>query len=115
MMSENSDTSDDEGNKLPTYFLYYYCLFTYFVFNQIAIKVLPQLKIVKSSQTVLSEPNIVRAIRETSTEPQYTELSELNNVNSITSSSRANELLSIPVSHHFNMSEVSSVTTFLLK
>lgn len=62
---------------------------------------------IKSSQTVLSEQNNVQAIRETSTEPQFTELSELNNVNSIPSSSRANELLSIPVSHHSNMSEVS--------
>ncbi|KAL5239088.1 hypothetical protein ACI65C_006498 [Semiaphis heraclei] len=82
----------------------------------VTIKVLPpQLKMIKSSQTVMSEQNIVQAIGETSTEPQYTELSELNNVNSIPSSSRANELLSIPVSHHFNMSESISIQKIEIK
>eukprot|EP00102_Acyrthosiphon_pisum_P020586 XP_016657796.1 PREDICTED: uncharacterized protein LOC107883013 [Acyrthosiphon pisum] len=81
----NSDTSSDED-----------------------INILPHSKIVKSSQTaVLSEQNIVETIGDTNSGPQYC---QLNNINCIPSSSRANELMNMPEPRRFNMPESSSST-----
>jgi len=93
------------SNKGINYLFFFLLLLTYFVFNLLVINILPQLKrILKFTNCSDFWVNIIQTIGDTSSEPRY---SQLNNVNFIPSLNRENELFSMTESHCFNMPELS--------